>query len=122
MEIADMEAIDTQDLMKLRRQDKRLAIINVLSRDEFRRRHIPGSTNIPVTDADFVESVESTIGGRDVPVVVYCAGENCEASVKAAATLDREGFRRVYDYVGGMSAWQEAGRPVQAGMRLGGTR
>lgn len=110
-----MQRIDTEKLTQMRDQNKALPIINVLSQEKFSHRHIPGSENIPLSEDDFVEKVEQSAGGRDQPVVVYCASEDCEASEKASEKLDQAGFREVYDYVGGMRAWQDAGQPVQAG-------
>jgi rhodanese-related sulfurtransferase len=114
-----MQSVNTGKLRQMRQEKDDLAVVNVLSREEFRHRHIPGSKNIPLTEPDFIEKVEDTIGGRERPVVVYCASEACETSEEAAAKLDEAGFREVYDYVGGMQAWQEAGEPVQAGARPG---
>lgn len=114
-----MQTVDTKRLTEMRRQDDDLAVINVLSQEHFHHRHIPGSKNVPVGEADFADKVASTIGGREEPVVVYCASEECDASEKAAKQLDEAGFDKVYDYVGGMRAWQEAGEPVQAGARPG---
>jgi rhodanese-related sulfurtransferase len=115
-----MQALDTNGLTELRRRNDGLQLINVLSRACFHQGHIPGSVNIPLTDADFVARVESLISGRHAPVVVYCAGEECDASEKAATKLEKAGFRRVYDYAGGMQAWQNAGQLVQAGICAGG--
>lgn len=110
-----MQPIDIDKLMELREQKNDLAVINVLPSERFRRRHIPNSQNIPLGASDFAEQVEKAAGGRDRPVVVYCASEDCDASPKAAANLESAGFTDVYDFTGGMEAWQEAGRPVQAG-------
>jgi rhodanese-related sulfurtransferase len=116
-----MQRIDTKNLTEMQRQKDDLAIINVLSPEHFHHRHIPGSLNVPVTEADFAEKIESTVGDRDEPIVLYCANEECDASEKAAAKLDAAGFREVYDYAGGMAAWEKAGRPVQAGTHPGGS-
>ena len=114
-----MESIDTRGFTELRHRDHGLTVVNVLSQEQFHQGHIPGSKNIPLSEADFLEKVESTVGGRHKPVVVYCASEECDASEKAAAQLENAGFREVYDYVGGIRAWQDAGQPVQAGTRPG---
>jgi rhodanese-related sulfurtransferase len=110
-----MQTVGTERLTEMRRQNDDLAVVNVLSADEFHQRHIPGSRNIPVTEDNFAEKVADRAGGRDEPVVVYCANEACDASEKAARKLDEAGFSHVYDYAGGLRAWQEAGEPVQAG-------
>lgn len=111
-----MHEIDTEELIRMREQHDDLPLINVLPEEQFRRRHIPGSENIPVSDKNFVQRVEETVGGRDKPVVVYCANEACDASATAVQRLEQGGFREVYDYTGGVQAWEEAGQAVQAVM------
>jgi rhodanese-related sulfurtransferase len=114
-----MPSIDTDRLRQIRQEKEGIAVVDVLSAEHFRRRHIPGSLNIPVSAPDFVEKVASAVGGREQPVVIYSAGVECGASEEAAAKLEEAGFHEVYDYVGGMRAWQDAGEPVQAGTRPG---
>ncbi len=110
-----MKNIDTGKLNEIQEKKDDLAVINVLSPEHFRQKHIPGSANIPVSEPEFIDKVDKLAGGRDQPVVVYCASEECDASEKAARKLDDAGFKEVYDFTGGMQAWQEAGHPVQAG-------
>lgn len=114
-----MKNIDAQTLVELRENKDNLTVVNVLPEENFRQRHIPQSANIPVTESEFADKVADKIGGRDQPVVVYCASEQCDASQKAAKQLDQAGFAEVYDFTGGMDAWQEAGEPVQAGVKPG---
>ncbi len=114
-----MENIDTTRLNELQREHDDLLVLNVLSTEAYRERHIPGSESAPLGDDSFVENVQHMAGSRDRPVVVYCASRECEASEKAAAQLEQAGFDRVYDYTGGMREWQEAGQPVQAGVAPG---
>lgn len=114
-----MQTINTEALNEMRDRDDDLTVLNVLPPEEFYQRHIPGSENVPVSNDNFVKEVEKNTGGRNQPVVVYCASIECSASEKAAKMLDEAGFREVYDYAGGVRAWQEAGQPVQAGVRPG---
>lgn len=111
-----MKPIGTEQLESMREEHDHLAVVNVLDKDAFLERHIPGSANIPVGDALFESRVEKLAGGKDRPVVVYCASDTCDASPKAAEKLDRAGFERVYDYEGGMEAWKQAGNEVESGM------
>ncbi len=49
---------------------------------------------------------------RDTPVVVYCrVGYR---SARVASWLRRQGFRTVYDLAGGIFAWADQGRPLEA--------
>ena len=47
---------------------------------------------------------------RKQPVFVYCAAGG--RSYRASKQLQALGFERIYDLVGGMQAWREAGNPV----------
>jgi len=108
-----MKTLTTGQLDELREKQKDLALINVLSEEDFQKAHIPGSENIPLQSADFIRQVEHRMGGKDKPVVVYCASTQCDASPKAAQKLEEAGFTDVYDYEGGTQAWREAGREVR---------
>jgi rhodanese-related sulfurtransferase len=49
--------------------------------------------------------------GKDRPVVFYCNGPSCWKSYKAAAAASRAGYRQVYWFRNGFSAWLQDGRP-----------
>lgn len=113
-----MQTLTTEQLEAMQaenrdRKSEEFALINVLSREQYRDAHIGGSSNIPVGDEDFVLKVEQTVGDKKRPVVVYCASTTCDASEKAARKLEEAGFKKVFDYEGGTKSWQEAGLPVE---------
>ena len=110
-----MKALTTEELREMQRQDYPPIIINTLSPEDFKHTHIPESINIPQTADDFVEQAEQAAGGKDQPVVVYCASKQCDSSPKAAKKLEDAGFQQVYDYEGGAKAWQDAGEVLIAG-------
>ena len=111
-----MKSIDFKQLKKLREQGKNIPLINTLSEDHFESTQIPESINIPLESDDFVSRVEQTIGGKDQPVVVYCASHDCPSSEKAAEKLEQAGFTQVFDFEGGAQEW------LQEGQHLAGTR
>ena len=103
--------ITTGELQDLRKSSDDFLLLNVLSRDAFRQDHIVGSENVPIDRPDFVDAVDEKVASdRRKKVVVYCASEHCDASTRAAEKLDESGFADVYDYKGGMEAWNAAGR------------
>lgn len=108
-----MQTLTTEQLDQLQKDNENLALINVLPEETFQKAHIPGSENVPVGSDDFIEQIEEKTGGKDEPVVVYCADTECNASPKAAEALEKAGFSKVYDYEGGTEAWREAGREVR---------
>lgn len=87
-------------------------LVNVLGEKDFKKGRIPNSVNVPVKRTRFENEVERLAGGKAKPIVVYCAGAECEASGRAARRLKLAGFSHVYDYAGGMKSWIEAGHEV----------
>jgi len=112
-----MKSLTIDEFRKMREKDGKLTVINVLSQDNYREAHIPGTQNVPRGDDDFLEKVETLAGSKDQPVVVYCASTDCDASPKAAKTLENAGFNKVYDFEGGTKAWKEAGEKVIGSMQ-----
>ena len=47
-------------------------------------------------------------------MIVYCAHEDCHASLQVAELLQNHGFSQVAVFLGGFRAWDEAGYPVDA--------
>lgn len=101
-----MERIDTKRLEVMMQRDDDLAVVNALPEESAREAHIRGTPNISVERDDFVDRVAEVAGGTDQAVVVYCASAECSVSEKAANKLEENGFERVYDYVGGVKAWE----------------
>ncbi len=100
-----MQTITYQQLKE--KLERNIPVINVLSEEAFREGHIPGSINLPHEKPDFARQVEETIGGKDKPVIVYCASYSCDASKRAALKLDQAGFTAVMAYEGGTKEWRE---------------
>lgn len=95
-------------------------VINVLPAEEYEKAHIPETHNIPVADDDFVDRVLELVGDEDAPVVVYCAGPECDASPDAARELEEAGFSRVFAYEGGMKAWLASGNKIERARETAG--
>jgi len=74
-------------------------LVDVRSPEEFAAKHIDGAVNVPVD-----EVTKHDFGGKDKPLVLYCAHGN--RSARAAGELRSSGFTQVYE-LGAMSAWGE---------------
>jgi rhodanese-related sulfurtransferase len=77
--------------------------------------HIPGALRLTrdeaLGDPDRVKSLP--VRGR--PIVAYCSGGVCEASLELAQALVDAGYRKVLVYGGGFPDWEAAGYPVKQG-------
>lgn len=105
-----MQSISTEELKKKLDSDEEFELVHVLSEEQFRKEHIPGSVNIPLGE----------IGKRrheldeDKEIIVYCKNFDCDASPKAATKLEKLGFENVIDYEGGIEDWKDKGYPVES--------
>lgn len=108
-----MQRIQAAELEQRMARDDAPTVIDVLPEDSFRNQHLPGSVNAPVSRDDFLRRVETLVNGKDDPVVVYCANEECDASPKAAALLEEAGYTDVADFEGGLKEWEDSGRPLE---------
>jgi 3-mercaptopyruvate sulfurtransferase SseA len=61
---------------------------------------------------------EETLRGlaRDDEIVVHCSNPSCMASVALYQLLERNGYRNLRRFAGGLQAWQEAGYPLEGTM------
>lgn len=116
MTTQQFSTIDRHDLEQriathsLNNQDRHrgFALVNVLGEGAFEMARIPGSINIPHGNEDIFERRFA----KDKEIIVYCASPDCHASDNVAAALVTRGFRRVYDYAGGLSDWQQGGYAI----------
>ena len=109
-----MNTITAEELKTRQLKGERLTLINTLDAEGYDSTAIPGSVNIPLGTDDFEERVERTIGGKNQPVVVYCASRECPSSEKAAQRLKEAGFTEVFDFEGGAKEWKEHGGALAA--------
>lgn len=104
-----MDLISRTELRdKLERHDE-FKLLMTLSVHAYEEKHIPTSLQ-----AECVEDALAVLDPVD-EVVVYCADARCAASIYAYHLLEREGFKRLRRYAGGIGDWEEAGFPLESG-------
>lgn len=59
------------------------------------------------------KSYTATEVNKDVMIVVYCGFTKCQRSHQGAMFLTQQGFKNVYRYAGGISAWVDANYPIE---------
>ena len=93
---------------KLERGDE-FQLVMALPAHAFRAKRIPGSRHFETVG----EALDALDPGDEV--VVYCATAYCPASIYAYKLLEREGFRSLRRYAGGIDDWESAGFPIESG-------
>lgn len=73
---------------------------------------IPGAEHLNIKTNLSAESL-SAVAAKDEKIVMYCNGEKCMRSSKAAAMAVEWGFTNVYYFRDGFPAWKDAGYPVE---------
>lgn len=76
-------------------------IIDVRTPKEFYSGHIKDASNINFYSDDFIDKLN--IVRKDIPIYVYCRSGGRSSS--AANKMEKLGFKKVYNLVGGIGAW-----------------
>lgn len=103
-------AIDADAYLNLKASTPGLQLLDVRTPEEVAAGIIAGASHINVHDADFVEKAAQTLD-KNAPLVLYCKAGG--RSAKAADLLAAQGFSKIYNLTGGITAWESAGKPVQ---------
>ena len=99
-------AVSPQDAVRLMNQGA--ALLDVRSTEQFAEGHIRGARNVPVERlADGLDSLKRY---KDKPVIVYC--ERGSSATAAMRQLAQQGFGKVVNLRGGLSAWRAEQLPV----------
>jgi rhodanese-related sulfurtransferase/glyoxylase-like metal-dependent hydrolase (beta-lactamase superfamily II) len=101
--VATLSQIAVDELRARIEEDPELSVLDVRRPGEFAGGHVPGARNVPL---DRLER-EATSLDPSRPTVVLCAGGY--RSCAACSLLARRGFARLFNVVGGTSAWVQAG-------------
>jgi rhodanese-related sulfurtransferase len=102
-----MNTITREDLHRKLEQHDELKLVMTLSAFAYETKHIPGSLHFETVDAALAAL------DPDDEIVVYCADVYCAASIYAYRLLEREGYRRVRRYAGGIADWEDAGYELE---------
>lgn len=110
--LGTVEQLSALDLSRRRG----MVVLDVRGRSEWEAGHLPGATLIPLAELpDRLDEVPA-----DQPVAVHCQGGS--RSAIAASLLLARGRSAVANVTGGMTAWEQAGLPVERNRTAGNGR
>lgn len=101
----EVSAVEVVQLIN--RQDA--VVIDVRDSGEFAAGHIAGARHLP--ERELVERLKELEKHKARPLVVIC--RNGARSGAAVQVLRRNGFAGAVNLSGGISAWQQAGMPLE---------
>lgn len=91
-----------------------LQVVDAREPAEYALGRIGGALNLP--PGEFFGKVPDAVLqrlSRDLPIVVYCGGGNCDASKIVALRLKDLGFSQTFVYEDGFNGWTAAGEAVE---------
>lgn len=88
--------------------DPSVMVIDARNEHEFAEGHLPRARNIFAME--FEQYIPELIGmNKDIRIIVYCGGGQCELSHEVSNNLIGLGFKKVYIYLGGWEDWKNNG-------------
>jgi len=101
------KAINYSQVKKLM-ADPSVMILDARNEHEFAEGHLPNSRNIFALE--FEQYIPELIGmNKDIRIIVYCGGGQCELSHELSNNLIGLGFKKIYIYLGGWEDWKKNG-------------
>jgi len=90
------KTISTEELKKkLDAGGADFVLVDVLSKEKYAARHVPGAVSIPET-LDYAKTFEAALQvPKDTEIAVYCSSSTCHASVRTADALEKAGYTDV---------------------------
>ena len=104
-----IETLSAEDFELKLQQTFAPQLVDVRTAEEFGEFHIAGALNIDVNGSGFEDSI--AVLDKGSPIFVYCKGGN--RSMKAAAILEKHGYKPIYNLAGGIIEWKEKGKLVE---------
>lgn len=102
-------ALITPADLDVKMSDPLIQLIDVRTDTEWQKGHLKGAERFEINNSNW-ETQISTLD-KNLPVYVYCAKGG--RSSRSAKQLQKAGFKEIYDLDGGITAWLNAGKPVE---------
>lgn len=101
------KSINPKEAKQLIDTQKNLLLLDVRTPQELKNGAIPGSRLVP-----FWAIIRNQLNlPKDKPIMLICAVGG--RSYAAGKTLEKYGYKKIYNLSGGITAWKKAGLPLQ---------
>lgn len=91
---------------------KKVSFIDARDEADYLAGHITNSINIPFDDFENHKQKLTNLS-KDEPLVIYCAGTDCDLSILLGNLLFKQGYKQVYIFFGGWNDWLAAKYPIE---------
>jgi rhodanese-related sulfurtransferase len=103
-----INVVSIQDFEK-KLQKKNVVLLDVRTPKEVAESSLEGVINIDYLGENFAQEIE--VLNRKQTYLIYC--KSGRRSREAASIMEKAGFKKVYMLDGGITAWEEAGKPIK---------
>lgn len=107
---AEPKAITLEQAYKL--FNNGVQFVDARDESDYLAGHITNSINIPFDDFDNHQQKLEQLS-KEKPLVIYCAGTDCDLSILLGNLLFEKGYKQVYVFFGGWLEWLNADYPVK---------
>lgn len=86
----------------------KVILIDALSEESYREKHIPGAVNLPASKKWSLDEVMRVLPSgthSTTPMIIYCYSPECTAAEKLWMQMNKLGFYNTMHYSGGISDW-----------------
>ncbi len=83
-------------------------VLDVRSKEDFRKGHLPNAINIPARDVE--RRISELEAYKDTPIIVVC--KTGTSSGASGALLAKAGFNQLHKLRGGIMEWQNSSMPL----------
>ena len=90
--------IDYKNMKNMLRNNNKIIVIDVRTKDEYNDKHIEGAINIPLQD--IFEKIEKIVTNKNDTIILYC--QYGLRSRKAMKKIEKLGYLNVYNLDGGI--------------------
>lgn len=104
-----VKKIDIKEFDNLAKDQKSVVILDVRTPQEVSEGKIKGAKTIDFMNSNFKSEIEKL--DKSKTYLVYCKMGG--RSDKAAEIMNAAGFKTTYSLTGGITAWQEQGKPIE---------
>lgn len=106
-------ALQPSELGEWMQQGKRFILIDVLPKEIYEKRRLPGALNACVYEVTFPDQMAAITQDKDAEIVLYGSSAESRDAVEAAEKLLRLGYKRVYALDGGVDGWLKSGHSLE---------
>jgi len=105
--------LQPSELREWMQKDKHLVLIDVLPKEIYDKRRLPGALNACVYEVTFPDQIAAITQDKDEEIVLYGSSAESRDAVDAAEKLSRLGYRKVYALDGGLDGWLKTGHSLE---------